>query len=110
MRKTTLFAFPARTKILPASVSPGGAPPEVILLQTGNCSTAAIEQIVRGNAVGLGSSKGLDPSAAAAKRAQLHYRPEQRDFHRSGRAVGPERVAGDPHESLRLTQSWKRAE
>lgn len=30
-----------------------GAPPKVILLQTGNCSTAKIEHIIRGNAVRL---------------------------------------------------------
>jgi predicted nuclease of predicted toxin-antitoxin system len=30
-----------------------GAPPKVILLQTGNCSTAAIERIIRNNAVRL---------------------------------------------------------
>ena len=28
-----------------------GAPPQVILLQTGNCPTATIEHIVRGNAI-----------------------------------------------------------
>jgi len=28
-----------------------GAPPKVILLQTGNCSTAMIERIVRNNAI-----------------------------------------------------------
>ena len=30
-----------------------GAPPQVILLQTGNCSTARIEAIVRANAIRL---------------------------------------------------------
>jgi len=30
-----------------------GAPPKVILLQTGNCSTARIENLVRGNAIRL---------------------------------------------------------
>jgi predicted nuclease of predicted toxin-antitoxin system len=30
-----------------------GAPPKVILLQTGNCSTATIERIVRDNAIRL---------------------------------------------------------
>jgi predicted nuclease of predicted toxin-antitoxin system len=30
-----------------------GAPPQVILLQTGNCSTAEIERLVRDNAVRL---------------------------------------------------------
>ena len=31
-----------------------GAPPKVILMQTGNCSTAEIERIIRRNAVALG--------------------------------------------------------
>jgi len=30
-----------------------GAPPKVILLQTGNCSTAKIEHIIRHNAIRL---------------------------------------------------------
>ena len=35
-----------------------GAPPKVILLQTGNCSTAEVIQIVRNNAIRLSDFEG----------------------------------------------------
>lgn len=45
------FAFITKDKDFGNLSIAWGAPPKVILLQTGNCSTETIERIVRGNAV-----------------------------------------------------------
>ena len=45
------FTFLTKDKDFASLSITRGAPPKVILLQTGNCSTARIEQIIRHNAV-----------------------------------------------------------
>jgi predicted nuclease of predicted toxin-antitoxin system len=45
------FAFITKDKDFGNLSIAWGAPPKVILLQTGNCSSGSIERIVRGNAV-----------------------------------------------------------
>jgi len=45
------FTFLTKDKDFASLSITWGAPPKVILLQTGNCSTAQIERIVRGNAI-----------------------------------------------------------
>ena len=51
--KAQLFTFLTKDKDFASLSMTLGAPPKVILLQTGNCSTAQIERIVRNNAVRL---------------------------------------------------------
>jgi predicted nuclease of predicted toxin-antitoxin system len=51
--KTHGFAFLTKDKDFANLSIARGAPPKVILLQTGNCSTGQIIQIVRNNAVRL---------------------------------------------------------
>ena len=51
--KTHGFAFLTKDKDFANLSIARGAPPKVILLQTGNCSTGQIIQIVRNNAVSL---------------------------------------------------------
>ena len=51
--KANGFAFITKDKDFGNLSMIWGAPPKVILLQTGNCSVGAIERIVRGNAVRL---------------------------------------------------------
>jgi predicted nuclease of predicted toxin-antitoxin system len=45
------FTFVTKDKDFASLSITWGAPPKVILLQTGNCSTATIERIVRDNAI-----------------------------------------------------------
>ena len=45
------FMFLTKDKDFASLSLTWGAPPKVILLQTGNCSTAMIERIVRNNAI-----------------------------------------------------------
>ena len=49
--KTNGFAFLTKDKDFASLSLARGAPPKVVLLQTGNCSTAKIVQIVRNNSV-----------------------------------------------------------
>ena len=49
--KAHRFAFLNKDKDYASLSIIWGAPPKVILLQTGNCSTATIERIVRENAI-----------------------------------------------------------
>jgi len=49
--KTHGFTFPTKDKDFANLSIAHGAPPKVILLQTGNCSTGEIVRIVRNNAV-----------------------------------------------------------
>jgi predicted nuclease of predicted toxin-antitoxin system len=51
--KAHQFTFLTKDKDFASLSIAWGPPPKVILLQTGNCSTAAIERIVRRNAVRL---------------------------------------------------------
>jgi predicted nuclease of predicted toxin-antitoxin system len=51
--KAHAFTFLTKDKDFASLSLTWGAPPKVILLQTGNCSTVLIERIVRGNAVRL---------------------------------------------------------
>ena len=45
------FTFLTKDKDFASLSITWGAPPKVILLQTGNCSTAKIERLIRGNAM-----------------------------------------------------------
>jgi len=47
------FTFLTKDKDFASLSIAWGAPPKVVLLQTGNCSTATIERIVRSNAIRL---------------------------------------------------------
>ncbi len=47
------FTFLTKDKDFASFSLAWGAPPKVILLQTGNCSTAQIESLIRANAVRL---------------------------------------------------------
>lgn len=49
--KTNQFTFVTKDKDFANLSIAWGAPPKVVLLQTGNCSTVQIEHIVRSNAV-----------------------------------------------------------
>jgi predicted nuclease of predicted toxin-antitoxin system len=49
--KTHRFTFLTKDKDFASLGIAWGAPPKVILLQTGNCSTAIVERIIRDNAV-----------------------------------------------------------
>jgi predicted nuclease of predicted toxin-antitoxin system len=49
--KTYRFTFLTKDKDFASLSITWGAPPTVILLQTGNCSTSKIERIVRDNAI-----------------------------------------------------------
>jgi predicted nuclease of predicted toxin-antitoxin system len=49
--KDNAFAFLTKDKDFASLSLAWAAPPKVVLLQTGNCSTADIERIIRGNAV-----------------------------------------------------------
>jgi predicted nuclease of predicted toxin-antitoxin system len=49
--KAHRFAFLTKDKDYASLSIIWGAPPKVILLQTGNCSTATIERIIRENAI-----------------------------------------------------------
>jgi len=49
--KVHQFTFLTKDKDFASLSITWGAPPKVILLQTGNCSTARIERIVRDNAI-----------------------------------------------------------
>ena len=49
--KAHRFTFLTKDKDFASLSITWGAPPKVILLQTGNCSTAKIERIVRNNAI-----------------------------------------------------------
>ena len=49
--KTHGFAFLTKDKDFANLSQVWGAPPKVVLLQTGNCSTAALIQVVRNNAI-----------------------------------------------------------
>jgi len=51
--KAQSFVFLTKDKDFASLSLAWGAPPKVILLQTGNCSTQAIERIIRSNAVRL---------------------------------------------------------
>jgi len=51
--KAQSFAFLTKDKDFASLSLAWGAPPKVILLQTGNCSTLAIERIIRDNAIRL---------------------------------------------------------
>lgn len=51
--KAHQFTFLTKDKDFASLSITWGPPPKVILLQTGNCSTAAIERIVRHNSVRL---------------------------------------------------------
>ena len=49
--KAHAFTFLTKDKDFASLSITWGAPPKVILLQTGNCSTAKIERLIRGNAM-----------------------------------------------------------
>jgi predicted nuclease of predicted toxin-antitoxin system len=51
--KTNDFTLLTKDKDFASLGIAWGAPPKVILLQTGNCSTASIERMIRNNAVRL---------------------------------------------------------
>ena len=58
--KRHAFTFLTKDKDFASLAIVWGAPPKVILLQTGNCSTSSIERLIRGNAVRLSEFEG-DP-------------------------------------------------
>src|SRR5260370_32748796 len=52
-RKEHGFTFLTKDKDFASLSIAWGAPPKVVLLQTGNCSSATIDRIVRSNAIRL---------------------------------------------------------
>jgi predicted nuclease of predicted toxin-antitoxin system len=52
------FTFLTKDKDFGSLSITWGAPPKVILLQTGNCSTAEIERIIRANAIRISDFEG----------------------------------------------------
>ncbi|OLE05085.1 MAG: hypothetical protein DMG57_10170 [Acidobacteria bacterium] len=60
------FTFLTKDKDFASLSIAWGVPPKVILLQTGNCSTATIERIVRGNAIRFSDSKTIRDAACSS--------------------------------------------
>jgi predicted nuclease of predicted toxin-antitoxin system len=63
--KSHNFAFLTKDKDFASLSLIWGAPPKVILLQTGNCSTAEAERLVRNNTIRFLNSKTIAGAACS---------------------------------------------